>query len=101
LLPIRFVAKLSQHFLRGRRAQVRADKGGFKIVKRVTVNFLAKGNDFFNALGEVLRVRVTASFMRSKSPVLNSSVLPNRVWIMKSPDLIIAARRRSRTEDDT
>ncbi len=54
LFTVGFVAELAQDFLGGRGSQVGADQRGLEIVKCVPVDFLAKRDDFFNTLGEVL-----------------------------------------------
>ena len=54
LLAVGLVAQFAENFLRGGIAQVGADERGFEIVERVAVDFFAEGDDFLDALGEVL-----------------------------------------------
>ena len=81
LLAVGLFAQFFQHFMRGGRAQVSPEQRGFKIVQRVPVDLLAEGDYLFDALASRFsRVRVTASFMRSrKLGFCSSSRLPKRV----------------------
>ena len=53
MFAVRFIAKLAENFLRGGGAEVGADERGLEIIERVAIDFLAEGDDFFNALGEI------------------------------------------------
>ena len=62
------------------RAEVGANERGFEIVESGSIDLFADGNNVFDAFGQVLARRETASFMRSiKLGFCTSSRLPKRV----------------------
>ena len=53
LLAVHLFAHGRQHFARGGRAEVGGDEGGFQVVQRPGVDFLAEADDLVDALGKI------------------------------------------------